>query len=102
MQALELTHMVNIREDEGPPIARRIMSRLGFEQNQIEEICEIIAHHHSLVKIVTNNFRIHYDADLLVNLREEYDIQDRDKMSSIIDKVFLTQGGKTLSKKSYL
>ncbi len=33
------------QEIEGPPIARRILARLGFEQNQINEICDIIAHH---------------------------------------------------------
>ncbi len=92
----------SVFRDIGIHQARRILTRLGFEQNQVEEICEIIAHHHSPVKIVTNNFRILYDADLLVNLREEYDIQDRDKMSNIVDKMFLTQGSKTLSKKSCL
>ncbi len=90
------------QEKEGPPIARRILARLGFEQNQIEEICEIIAHHHSPGKIVTKNFGILYDADWLVNLRDEYDIQDRDKLSNIIERVFLTPSGKALARETYL
>ncbi len=90
------------QEKEGPPIARQILTRLGFAPNQIEEICEIIAHHHSPGKIATKNFRILYDADWLVNLRDEYDIQDRSKLSNIIDKVFLTQSGKTLAREIYL
>ena len=90
------------QEKEGPPIARRILTRLGFEPNQIKEICDIIAHHHSPGKIVTRNFGILYDADWLVNLRDEYDIQDRNKLSNIIDKVFLTPSGKTLARKIYL
>ena len=90
------------QEKEGPPIARRILTRLGFEQNQIEEICEIIAHHHSPGKIATKNFGILYDADWLVNLRDEYDIQDRNKLTSIIEKVFLTQSGKALAREIYL
>ena len=90
------------QEKEGPPIACRILTRLGFEQNQIEEICEIIAHHHSPGKITTKNFAILYDADWLVNLKDEYDIRDRDKLSHIIEKVFLTQSGKALAREIYL
>ena len=51
------------QEKEGPPIARQILAGLGFEQSQVEEICEIIAHHHSPGKINTRNFKILYDAD---------------------------------------
>ncbi len=90
------------QEKEGPPIARRILIRLGFEPNQIQEICEIIAHHHSPGKIATKNFGILYDADWLVNLREEYDIQNRSKLSNVIAKVFFTQSGKTLAREIYL
>jgi HD superfamily phosphodiesterase len=90
------------QEKEGPPIARRILTRLGFERNQIDEICEIIAHHHSPGKITTKNFAILYDADWLVNLRDEYDIQDREKLGSIIARVFLTRSGKALARETYL
>jgi HD superfamily phosphodiesterase len=90
------------QEKEGPPIARRILARLGFAPDQTEEICEIIAHHHSPGKITTKNFGILYDADWLVNLRDEYDIQDRNKLSHIIEKVFLTPGGKALAREIYL
>src|SRR4030066_163409 len=31
----------HFQEKEGPPIARRILTGLGFEPGQIEEICEI-------------------------------------------------------------
>ncbi len=90
------------QEKEGPPVARQILTRLGFERNQIEEICQIIAHHHSPGRINTQNFKILYDADWLVNLKDEYDIQDRNKLSRIIDKVFLTQSGNTLAREVYL
>jgi len=90
------------QEKEGPPIARQILERLGFEEIQIAEICEIIAHHHRPGKIATKNFEILYDADWLVNLRDEHDIQDRDKLSNIIERVFLTEGGKALAREVYL
>ena len=90
------------QEIEGPPIPRQILTRLGFGRNQIEEICEIIAHHHSPGKITTQNFKILYDADCLVNLGAEHDIQDKNKLSSIIDKVFLTRSGQALARETYL
>jgi len=90
------------QEIEGPPIARRILTGLGFERKQIEEICEIIAHHHSPGKVSSKNFAIVYDADWLVNLKDEYDIRDRSKLSRIIEKVFLTPGGKAMAREVYL
>ena len=90
------------QETEGPPIAQQILAGLGFEQSQVEEICEIIAHHHSPGKINTRNFKILYDADWLVNLKDEYDIHDSNKLSNIIDRVFLTESGRSLAKDIYL
>ncbi len=90
------------QEREGPPIARQLLTGLGFQSEQIKEICEIIAHHHSPGKITTRNFGILYDADWLVNLRDEYNIQDRDKLSNVIEKVFLTPSGKAMAGEIYL
>ncbi len=90
------------QEEEGPPIARRILAGLGFAPRQIEEICEIIAHHHSPGKINTRNFKILYDADWLVNLRDEYDVQDRKKLAEIINRVLLTESGKAIAREVYL
>ena len=90
------------QEKEGPPIAWWILTDLGFKPGQIEEICEIIAHHHSPRKVDTQNFKILYDADWLVNLKDEYDVQDGNKLNKIIDKVFLTESGKALARAIYL
>ncbi|MFC2020288.1 HD domain-containing protein [Chloroflexota bacterium] len=90
------------QEKEGPPIARRILAELGFEQSQIDEICQIIAHHHSPGKINTRNFRILYDADWLVNLKDEYEIHDMGKLGNIIERVFLTDSGRSLARETYL
>jgi HD superfamily phosphodiesterase len=90
------------QEREGPPIARRIMTELQFTQDRIDEICDIIAHHHSPGKITTRNFGIVYDADWLVNLQDEYDIHDTNKLANIIEKVFLTESGKSLARRVYL
>ncbi|MBT3363943.1 MAG: HD domain-containing protein [Chloroflexi bacterium] len=90
------------QEIEGPPIARKMLIELGFESSQMDEICEIIAHHHSPGKITTANFEILYDADWLVNVRDEFDIKSKDKLKAIIERVFLTASGKALARKIYL
>lgn len=91
------------QELEGPPIARQILERLEFQEEQIKEICDIIAHHHSIGPMRSNsNFRILYDADWLVNLKDDYSIDDKDKLGRIIERAFLTQTGKDLAKELYL
>lgn len=90
------------QEKEGPAIARAILLKLGLKKEALDEIGEIIAHHHSPGKIDTLNFKVLYDADWLVNLKDEVDASDKDKLRRIIDKVFLTDTGKELAGKMYL
>ena len=90
------------QEKEGPPIARSIMEKLGIKEGIIEDVCNIIGNHHSPGKIDTLNFKILYDADWLVNLSDEYEFQDKEKLSRIIDKIFLTDSGKKIARKIYL
>jgi HD superfamily phosphodiesterase len=59
------------QEIEGPPIARAILEGLGVPSGQAEEICGIIAHHHSPGTLKTTSFKVVYDADLLVNLKDD-------------------------------
>lgn len=90
------------QEKEGPAIARNILVKLEFKKEDIEEICEIIAHHHTPGKINSLNFKVLYDADWLVNLKDEVDTKDKTKLKKIIAKVFLTEAGKALAEKIYL
>ena len=90
------------QEKEGPAIARKILLKIGLSKKNIDEICEIIAHHHSPGKVDTQNFKVLYDADWLVNLKDEVDTKDKEKLGTTIDKVFLTETGKKLAKEIYL
>lgn len=92
----------NYQEAEGPAIARKILMKEGFRKEYIDEICEIIAHHHSPGKVTTQNFKILYDADRMVNIKDEANIKDKAKLKAVIDKVFLTGPGKALAEKTYL
>lgn len=91
-----------LQEKEGPGVARKFLLRLGLNLDHIDEICEIIAHHHTPGIINTNNFKILYDADCLVNLKDEVKTGDKDKLRKIIDKLFLTKTGKEMAEKLYL
>jgi predicted HD phosphohydrolase len=84
------------QEQEGPPIARSIMIRLGAKEALIEEVCDIVGHHHHPRSDETVNFKVLYDADLITNLEEKQkeSPMDTDRIQSIIDKSFLTNGGR--------
>ncbi len=90
------------QEMEGPGVARPILERLGFPQSQMEEICDIIAHHHSPGKVKTLNFQVLYEADWLVNLKDDFGLEDQTKLARIIQKVFQTPRGKALARQIYL
>lgn len=87
------------QEIEGPAIAREILEKLDVQKELIDEICDIIGHHHSPREDETLNFQILYEADWLVNLAEEEIINDRERTEKIINKAFKTVTGKQLAEK---
>jgi HD superfamily phosphodiesterase len=89
------------QEEEGPPIARDILSRLGAKEELIEEVCEIVGHHHHPREEETLNYRVLYDADLIVNLEEveKEKPYSPDRMEQITQKSFLTETGRKLWEK---
>ena len=90
------------QEKEGPPVAREMLLDAGFKREDTEEICQIIAHHHSPGKINTRNFKLVYDADWLVNLEEEGNLEEKIPLKELIERVFLTNSGKELARKLYV
>ena len=91
----------NLQEVEGPPVARAILASLGYGEPFIAEVCAIIASHHSPGEVETDNFRIIWDSDWLVNLGEECDLADREKINGIIGKTFMTGTGKRVAEEIY-
>jgi HD superfamily phosphodiesterase len=96
------SHSGHYQEMEGPAIAKEILERLNIQRELIDEICDIIGHHHSPREEETLNFRILYEADWLVNIEEEGISKDREKVKELIEKVFGTVTGKQLAEKLYL
>jgi len=83
-------------EKTGPPIAQSIMTELGAKKELVDEVCDIIGRHHHPETDSSLNFKIVYDADLIVNLEEKQKkslINDEDIAGSI-GKTFLTESGR--------
>lgn len=92
----------NLQEREGPPVAREILTGLAFDEAVIDEVCEIIASHHSPGEVDTDNFRVIWDADWLVNLGDEFDLKDTAKTLEMIKKIYQTATGTALAEQIYL
>jgi putative nucleotidyltransferase with HDIG domain len=92
----------DLQEQEGPPVALEILSSLGYDSAFADEVCAIIASHHSPGEIDTYNFRVIWDADWLVNIPDEVGCDDRIRLEKIIEKVFLTATGKNIAERIYL
>jgi putative nucleotidyltransferase with HDIG domain len=90
------------QEVEGPPIAKEILEKLNVQKEMIEEICDIIGHHHNPREEETLNFQIIYEADWLVNIEEEGISKDRERVQKLIGEVFKTVTGTELAEKLYL
>jgi len=85
-----------LQEQEGPPVARRMLSELGYDEDVTERVCWLIAHHHTYTDVLGMDHRILLEADFLVNLFEEG--SDRDTIRTAYDRIFRTETGKKLCK----
>jgi HD superfamily phosphohydrolase YqeK len=87
------------QEEEGPPIARDILERLGAKTELVDEVCDIVGHHHHPRPEETTNFKCIYDADLLTNMEEaqKESPTDPDKLAKRVNDLFVTASGKKLA-----
>ncbi len=90
------------QEAEGPPVAKKILFKHGLKQEDIDEICDIIGHHHSPREEEKSNFRIVFDADCLVNMRRKVDGKSKQETEKLIDDTFLTPTGKRMARRLFL
>ena len=90
------------QEIEGPPIAEKIMEKCGVPVEINEDVCKIIANHHSAKNIDTLEFRIIWDADNLVNFKEVVNNMDREQIRRSINKLFKTNTGRRKAEELFL
>ena len=88
------------QEQEGPPIAREILEKLGAKEPLIQEVCDIVGHHHSPRPDESTNFKVLYDADLITNLEEKHKEHpiEPGRINELLEKSFLTDGGREEAK----
>lgn len=89
---------------EGPPVARKILQDLGAREALIDEVCDIISHHHHPRDSETRNFKVVYDADMLANMdacqgKEQIDAET---LARKIDSIYLTDAGKELARQTLM
>ncbi len=92
------------QEEEGPPIANEILTKLGAREELIEEVCDIVGHHHHPRADENLNFMSVYDADLITNLEDNQKEKpiDPEKLAKTIETAFLTDSGRNLAKRIFL
>lgn len=61
----------NYQQIEGPPVAEKMLTDLGYDKSFIERVCYLIAHHHTYNNITGLDYQILVEADFLVNLYED-------------------------------
>lgn len=88
------------QEQEGPPVAREILTKLGAKEPLIQEVCDIVSHHHHPRPEDNVNFRCVYDADTLVNLEQRFDeaLPETEELEGILNRSFLTESGRSLAR----
>ena len=76
---------------------------MGAKEALIDEVCDIIGHHHHPKEDDDVNFKVLYDADLIVNLEEQIkeNPKEGEKLEELVAKAFLTESGKSEARKAF-
>ena len=89
-----------LQEKEGPPLAEKLLEKLGFETEISERVQYLIAHHHTYNNIDGIDYQILVEADFLVNMYE--DNLSKDAVLKAFDNIFKTESGRQLCKDMYM
>lgn len=81
----------NYQQIEGPAIAEKMLTELGYSEEFITRSCYLIAHHHTYNDMDGLDYQILVEADFLVNIFEDNISEER--ILSIRDKIFRTKSG---------
>lgn len=88
-----------LQEQEGPIVAQKMLSELGFENYMVERICYLIGHHHTYDNVDGMDYQALIEADFLVNLYEEE--AGRHAIKAAYRQIFKTKTGKELFRLMY-
>lgn len=91
-----------LQEQEGPMVARMLLSDVGADNLLIDTVCRLVGHHHTPRGVDSPEFRVLWDADALVNLAGVVSEKEPYAIESILDKALVTEAGYRLAKSLYL
>ena len=80
-----------LQEKEGPALAEKLLTKLGFMKDVAERVMYLIAHHHTYDDINEIDYQILVEADFLVNMYE--DGLSKDVVEHAYNKIFKTDSG---------
>ena len=113
LEAAALTHDIGIhlceekygssngklQEKEGPAIAEKLLKELQFEENVIERVKYLTAHHHTYDAIDGIDYQILVEADFLVNILE--DGLAKEAALQAYQNIFKTESGKNICQEMF-
>lgn len=79
---------------EGPPLADKMLTNIGFDRELIDRVCYLISRHHKYNNIDGADCQILIEADFIVNAVEEN--INNETVCDISKKVFKTKAGKKI------
>ena len=89
-----------LQEQEGPAVARELLTRLsGFTDQQIERICWLVGHHHTYHVCEDLDYQILIESDFLVNLFE--DEESPNAIRAVRKNIFRTESGTRMLETMY-
>ena len=88
------------QELEGPALAREFLNEFDLSAEEIEHICWLIGHHHTVTHVDGMDHRILLEADYLVNAGESN--FTRENIENALKSFFRTESGSALLKDIYL
>ena len=88
-----------IQQELGPDEARPMLEELGFDKEDTERICWLVAHHHSYGSIDGPDAQILAEADMLVNQYE--DGAPLKQNEALYHRLYKTEAGKRLFRELY-
>lgn len=83
-----------LQEKEGPPVARKLLTELQFNESDVDRICFLVGNHHTYKNIDGLDFQILAEADLIVNFCEEGTAASGIK--NALENIFKTKTGMEL------
>lgn len=89
----------SLQEQEGPPLARDMLTALGFDEKFTDRVCWLVGHHHTYSHIDSLDYQILVEADWLVNLYEEKTAENG--IRDAYEKIFVTETGRLFCRKMF-